>query len=136
MRHPVIVLSDNDTGAKNLLSKVSEIKKEKITHESEDSFFRITNNLYYVKTPKIDGRAESKIEDFFDRALFEIKLNGKSFNPEKLHGEDDEYGKAAFAEKVVRRNAKEINFAGFTSVLRRLVAVIDDYASGSAGTAQ
>ena len=136
LRNPVIVLSDNDAGAKNLLSVVSKITKTTITHESEDSFFRITGNLYYVKTPRIDGHAESKIEDFFEPALSKIKLNGKSFNPEKIHGEEDEYGKAAFAEKVVRRNAKEINFTGFASVLRRLVAVIDDYTSGSTEIAQ
>ena len=65
------------------------------------------------------------IEDLFDTATLETKVEGKSFNA--VASQIDvvtQYGKRVFAHRVVRAHANTINFAGFQPLLARLVAVI------------
>lgn len=134
LKHPVIVLIDNDDGAKNLLKTLSSNFGINVDLQSAEPFFHVTDNLYLVKTPEKGATDASCIEDFFEPALLATKLGGKKFNPKKDHGADGEYGKFLFAEKVVRPNAGTINFAGFAPLLDRVVAVIDDYTAKAALT--
>lgn len=127
LKHPVIVLIDNDDGAKNLLRVLSQNYGIKVELQSSKPFFHITDNLYLVKTPEKGASGASCIEDFFDPWLLATEIDGKKFNPKKDHGADGEYGKFIFAEKVVRPNASTINFANFAPLLQRIVAVIDHY---------
>ena len=85
------------------------------------------DNLYLVKTPEQGKNGMSCIEDFFDPSLLSAEINGKKFNPEKDHGADGEYGKAVFADKVIRPNADKIDFSNFAPLLERVAAVIDHY---------
>jgi len=124
LKHPVIVLIDNDDGAKDLLNVLSSNFKISVDLQSPEPFFHITHNLYLVKTP---GKGASCIENLFEPALLATVLDGKKFNPKKDHAADGEYGKFVFAEKVVRPNATTINFAGFAPLLERVVAAIDHY---------
>ncbi|MDO5642596.1 MAG: hypothetical protein Q4G26_09465, partial [Paracoccus sp. (in: a-proteobacteria)] len=64
----------------------------------------------------------------FQPALLAAKLNGKSFDPKKDHGDDTHYGKVAFAESVVRANANNVDFSGFEELLERIEAVLKHYA--------
>jgi RNA-directed DNA polymerase len=80
-----------------------------------------------VKTPALHVPGISCIEDFFDAKMLNAKLGDKTFNPKDDHDSSKEYGKAAFAEHVIRANAATIDFSRFTSILNRIVAVIDDY---------
>ena len=43
------------------------------------------------------------------------------------HRDNNEYGKAVFAEQVVKKKCSEINFEGFEGLLSRLAAVIQHY---------
>ncbi len=127
LKHPVIVLIDNDDGAKDLRKVLSQSYGIKVELQSSEPFFHITDNLYLVKTPEKGARGASCIEDLFDPSLLATEVDGKKFNPKKDHGADGEYGKFIFAEKVVRPNADTINFANFAPLLQRIVAVIDHY---------
>jgi RNA-directed DNA polymerase len=127
LKHPVIVLIDNDFGAKELFSVIGKNYQIQIETKSPDPYFHVTDNLYLVKTPERGQDGTSCIENFFNPSLLETVLDGKTFNPKKDHGADGEYGKFVFAEKVVRPNAEKIDFSGFTPLLERIEAVIDHH---------
>jgi RNA-directed DNA polymerase len=128
LKHPVIVLIDNDKGANEIFSVIKEKFAVSISVKSPDSFFHIIDNLYLVKTPERGSTGMSCIENFFDPSVLKTELNGKKFNLAKVHKADGEYGKAKFANEVVRPNADKIDFSKFAPLLDRIVAVIDNYA--------
>ena len=94
-----------------------------------DEFYYVRENMYVVPVPKIGG-APTAIENLFDPALLKTVLNGKTFD---LTGKQKDvskyYGKAIFAEHVVKKNRATINFAGFQPLLNALVHVQLDYAA-------
>ncbi len=130
MKHPVIVLIDNDDGANDIFALLRG-KKFNITinHATDLPFYHLDGPLYLVKTPAKGADNKSCPEHFFEPVVLATKLNGKSFNPDKEHEAPDEYGKVMFAEQVVRPQAGTIEFAGFDPLLSRIDAVIDDYAA-------
>ena len=129
MAHPVIVLFDNDTGLNQ--SFCGQLKKRfgvNVSHAATDPFFRLTDNLYLVKTPAVAGTATSCIEDLFDATTLGMTLNGKTFHVDKNGFDPTKHiGKAPFASKIVAPNAPTISWSGFEPLLKRLTAVIDDY---------
>ena len=127
LKHPVIVLIDNDSGAKKIFPIVRKNYSTEIDHKSSAPFFHLTDNLYLVKTPEKGSDGFSFIEDCFDSSLLQKELKGKKFNPHNDVDTDTEYGKWIFAKQVVQQNAATINFKGFAPLLERIVAVIDDY---------
>lgn len=129
MAHPVILVLDNDEGLGPVAGTIKKNFKVDITLTSTSPFYHVTNNLYVVKTPE-HPPGQSCIEDLFPPALLQVKLDGKSFNPKKAHGEDSEYGKAEFADKVVRANAHTIDFSGFVPLLERIQAVLTYHQAG------
>jgi len=130
MNHPIIVLIDNDDGAKDIF-KLLQGRSFGITigWDIDAPFYHVSGPLYLVKTPIKVADHKSRIEDFFDPALLATRIDGKTFNPNKEHDSPGEYGKVVFAEKVVWPNAHNIDFAGFDSLVSRIDAVIEDYAS-------
>jgi len=129
MGHPIIVLIDNDDGAKGIFN----LLKAKpfgiaIGLNIDSAFYHLSGPLYLVKTPIKAAEHASRIEDFFNPTLLATKIGEKIFNPEKEHEAEGEYGKVVFAEKVVRPNAHAIDFTGFEPILTRIEAVIADYA--------
>lgn len=131
--HPVIVLIDNDTGAKPVFDVIEQITKLKPTRK--EPFLHVTGNLYVVPTPYNDATNLSRIEDCFDDAIKATVVDGKTFDPGKKINTDTQYGKTVFAHKVVSRQAATINFAGFTPVLARIVSAIEAHEQKNA-TAQ
>jgi RNA-directed DNA polymerase len=133
LKHPVIVLIDNDDGANNIF-KLLQGKKFNITinHATDLPFYYLGGPLYLIKTPIKGADNKSCPEDFFDPALLATKIDGKTFNPAKEHEAPGEYGKVVFAERVVRPQAGSINFSGFDPILTRIDAVLDDYAKRKA----
>lgn len=127
LKHPVILLIDNDDGAKPIFGLLKGKYGISLNIRSAKPHFHITENLYLVKTPSIKGGGKTCIEDFFDDATRNTKVDGKSFNPNKKIDSHAEYGKLVFAEKVVRPNASKIDFSGFSRILERLESVIDAY---------
>lgn len=131
LKHPVIILIDNDDGAKDLWKVLSKHYKISVSLQSPEPFFHVTDNLYLVKTPEKGTTGESCVEDFFEPDLLATELDGQKFNAKKKHDADGEYGKFVFAEKVVRPNAGTINFSGFIPLLERIVAVTEHYVAPS-----
>jgi RNA-directed DNA polymerase len=135
MKHPVIVLIDNDEGATNIFKLLGSAKFGiTISHATDLPFYYLSGPLYLVKTPAKGVEHMSCIESFFPSVLLATKLDGKTFNPDKEHETAGEYSKARFAERIVRPQAAIIDFSGFDPLLARIDAVIDDYAKRSTGT--
>jgi hypothetical protein len=129
LAHPVIVLFDNDDGAKGLFGYAKNKGHPKIGLDSTDLFYYLGYNLYLVKTPELGGVKKSCIEDLFPPALLNTIIGGKTFDPNKEHEEAGKYGKVVFAKQVVTPNAPTIDFNGFAPLLDRLVAVLDHHAA-------
>lgn len=129
LSHPVVLLIDNDDGAKEIFSVSKELGVMHLSYKSKDLFYRFYGNLYLVKSLEmVNSNEKSCIEDLFDPAVKAIELDGKKFDPNKKNNEPKKYGKALFAEKVIRPNVATIEFNNFGPLLDRIVAVIDDYA--------
>lgn len=126
--HPVILLLDNDAGAKDLFAVIKDNYKVAITYGSTDKFFHITDNLYVVMTPHVGKKQKTCIEDMFEDALLKTELDGKKFNPDKPDI-TKEFGKHIFAEKIVRPQATALNWAGFAPLLDRIDSVLGHYKS-------
>lgn len=123
MTHPVILVLDNDNGLGPVAGIIKKNFKVDISLTTTAPFYHVTHNLYVVKTPEKPPQ-QSCIEDLFEPALLQVQLDGKPFNPKKAHGAEGEYGKAEFADKVVRANAHTIDFTGFIPLLERFEAAI------------
>ncbi len=126
MTQPMILLIDNDDGAKKILKTVKDLTKPNNV-DSKQPFIHVHRNLYLILTPLQNGASKSKIEDLFDASTKSIKLNGKSFNPLNDIDTSTNYGKAIFARKIVEERASSINFGGFVPLLDRIVQVIETY---------
>lgn len=134
LQHPVIILIDNDDGAKKVFGALNQLKIT-IDHKSTAPFYLIARNLYLIKTPEIQPNCVSQIENLFDTTVTGTKHNGKTFNMKNDTDTATEYGKSVFADYVVAPNAAKINFAGFKPLLDRLVATINDHTTRlAAGT--
>lgn len=125
--HPVIVLIDNDKGAHSIYEAIAGITKKPKPAGFAD-FIHVTKNLYVVPTPLGPKKSQTSIEDFFDPKTKALLLEGKTFNPDsKTYDPIKNYNKAKFALEVVAKNTSTINFNKFSSILDRVVKVIDDY---------
>lgn len=122
---PVILLVDNDSGAQKVLSKAGAILNQNV--DGSEDFYHLVKNLYLVVLP-LQGEPEVEIEDYFEEAVRATVWKGKRFNPNKKHGQDDEYGKEIFARQIVQANQTSIKFEGFKPLLKRLEAAINNYA--------
>ena len=127
MKHPIIVLIDNDDGAKQIFGLLRGKFGITIGHATDLPFYHLDGPLYLVKTPVRGADHKSCPEDFFEPHILDTKIDGKLFNPDKEHDAPGEYGKVVFAEKVVRPQASKIDFSGFEPLLSRVDAVIDHY---------
>ncbi len=141
-RHPVIILIDNDDGAKEILSLATEIifsckdidgtkkkkrKKEKLKIDGSKEYYHLVKNLYLIVIPKINNKS-TQIEDFFSKKIRDTILDGKTFNPENTpSGETNEYGKLVFAERVILPNQSKINFDPFKKILTPISEAIAHY---------
>ena len=126
-KFPVIVLVDNDAGAKDIYGAISGITKQKRPTGAEQ-FIRVVGNMYVVPTPLGPGGANTAIEDFFDAAMLAEPLGTKTFSRAQKFDDTKHFGKAAFAREIVEKRAESISFSKFSSILDRVVAVMADYA--------
>ncbi len=126
MRHPVILVLDNDDGAKVIFSTIKQNYRIKINHDGTHGFYHVTHNLYLVKTPHVGKKKKTCIEDMFEPSLLKTELKDKKLNLDKPDPAK-EYGKHIFAEKVVRPNAAKLKWDGFEPLLQRISDVLDHY---------
>ncbi len=125
LKNPIILLIDNDDGAKKINSAIKEIKGQSPT--STEPYIHITKNLYLIATPLEPGKSESKIEDFFDSYTKATIIAGKTFNDKNDYDTETQYGKMVFANKVVKATADKINFSEFGKILSNIALVIHDH---------
>jgi RNA-directed DNA polymerase len=125
---PVILLIDNDEGARGIYNYVSKITK---TASREAPYICVEKDLYIVATPLTANGKDTMIEDFFDTAWTATELNGKTFNPSndpKHFDNKKHYGKAYFSEHVIKKNEAKINFDKFLPLLQRIELVMQHHA--------
>ena len=127
LTNPVIILYDNDAGAKPIRNVIKELTKVRPT--GAEAFLHVIKNMYAVPTPG----DPSTIEDFFDATTKDTVSDGKTFNTGKDFDRDKHYGKMYFAHRVVRPKADTIDFAGFRPLLTNLVAAINKHKAAPPG---
>lgn len=126
--HPVIILFDNDSGAKSVLSLLEHLFK--VVPTAGKQYFHVHDNLYVMLTSPM-GTGPHYIEKCFDTATLAMTLGGKTFNPTNQELGPNEYGKGFFAEKVIAPNAQSINFSGFSTMLAEFSNIIVNHAAPS-----
>jgi RNA-directed DNA polymerase len=135
--HPVIMVIDNDDGAKDVFAVARNNGATGISWAAKDPFYHLSLNLYLVKTPEATTKPfYSTIEDAFDPALLKTPVGGKTFDRNKIHAAPGKYGKQVFAERVVKPSAPTTNLSGFNPLLDRIVAAIEHYAALTAAIAK
>lgn len=123
MQNPVILLMDRDAGASKVLNLLKGRFKKNV--DPGQPFIHTCGNLYVVTTPLPAEEKVSVIEDCFTQETKAVKIEGKTFKPDKEHGDNEHYyGKYIFA-KYVEAHAAAIDFGGFSEVLSRIAAVIE-----------
>jgi RNA-directed DNA polymerase len=120
---PIVILYDNDSGAKPICNAIKNVSGTKPTPTVP--FVHVVKNLYAVPTPLRPATESSRIEDFFDATIKATVIDGKTFNDGDGFDADKHYGKKVFAHKVVRQKAGKIDFAAFHPLLTNLTAVIN-----------
>ncbi len=133
-KYPVIILIDNDNGARgngNPFAAIKTVRQTPNSVDGDEPFYFVRDNLYVLPTPKKNGE-HTKIEDCFDKKTLDILIGGKKFNPENAKPIDDkEYGKIVFAEQVVKRMQASIDFSGFIPIFDLIFTIISDYQNRS-----
>ncbi|WP_339778525.1 retron Ec67 family RNA-directed DNA polymerase/endonuclease [uncultured Thalassospira sp.] len=120
-KFPVIILVDNDSGAKPVFEKAKNIIKSSI--DGKDEFYHITQNLYLISIPRPSPKIEMMIENLFESKILKTKIGGKELElDEKKFNKTNHYGKNIFAEKLIMQKRKEINFEQFSIILDRICA--------------
>lgn len=123
--NPVIIVIDNDKGAKEIFSQIKSITSSASPIDGSSNFYQLYEGFYVIATPAAK-KSMSMIEDFFPKALLRTKLNGKTFQPdEKKFNKDVHYSKAYFADHVVAPNYKTIDCSGFKAIFNRIEAAIE-----------
>jgi len=125
-RNPIIVVLDNDDGAKPVLDLIK--KRFKKSLPDGDRSLGVFENLYICLTSP-HGAPHHCMEDFFEAAVLSEKIGGKSFSKSNKLDTTKEYGKVWLAEKIVRPHASTINFDGFIPLLTELDSLIKKHSS-------
>lgn len=124
--NPVIILIDNDDGAKNIFSIIKSNNDNKTPVYGEENYYHVAYNLYVVAIPKLNNKSTA-IEDLFDQDLLKKEISGKTFNKNNNYDSKYHYGKYVFSKKIILPAWKEIDFSNFEMVLNRIQSVIDLY---------
>lgn len=125
---PVIILIDNDAGARSIYALIKQLTASKAEIKGDEAAYNVYQKVYVVPTPKNSGK-DSKIEDLFPPELLAKKLDGKSFNSENGDLTPHEYGKHFFAEYVVKPSRDSIDYSRFRPLLRTISDIIVNHSS-------
>lgn len=122
---PIIAIFDNDSGAIGVLQALSNIYK--VSFAPGQQFARVYGNLYVVLTSPYAKGSKHCIEHCFNAATLAMTLGGKILSLSNKELGPNEYGKAWFAEKVVKPNASTIDFSGFSELLTTISTIISTH---------
>ena len=123
-RNPVILIFDNEQNTDRPLKKFK--KDAKIQDVNIKNWINISGNLYLVTNPIVNGKDECEIEDLFSESTLNTLIGGKSFSRNSKSENDKYYGKAIFADYVMK-NYQKIDFSNFVPFLDSINSVLDDY---------
>jgi hypothetical protein len=126
LKHPVIVLVDNDSGSAPVFAAMKQ-QKINVSQSTTDDFYHVCFNLYVVKTPEIGSVGTSTIENFLDDAALSEKIQGRTLSLAKEYDRAKHFGKMELADLIIRPRYASLDFGGFVPLLDRLVSVIKDY---------
>jgi len=114
---PVIIIVDNDSGAKglkNLLGISNEVPSYKLFHKQMYVLF-------------IDKKENTAIENLFDEDLLTVEIEGKKFKVDKTDKENDKYfGKHIFSQQIILPNYEKINFDRFKPIFNNILKIISE----------
>ena len=121
----VILLVDNVNSAADEIFKTIKKATGKDLPKT-DPYVLVAGNMYVVLTPLMNGAKQSEIEDCFDASILNLNLGGKTFSTDQKADPNLHFGKHILSQ-YVRENAAKIDFTGFSGVLDRISAAIEDY---------
>jgi hypothetical protein len=122
--NPVIVIFDNDNGSNAVISAIK--KHYKLDMPNGAQYLRVYDNLYVLLTSS-KGSPSHCIEHFFSATTLAKTLSGKKLSLSNKKLKEDEYGKAWFAEKIVKPYYKDIEFSGFSGLLDPISEIIQNH---------
>jgi RNA-directed DNA polymerase len=115
---PVVLVVDNDTGAKSICGSAKSLTKKDARSEP---FLHLSENLYLVVLPVREGKPESEIEDFMGVQIDGIRLDGKTFSPKG--DSDTHFGKHKLSQHI-EANGQKFDFTGLAPILDRISAAV------------
>mgnify|MGYP006909082538 CR=1 FL=1 len=125
---PVIIVVDNDSGPRGKNGVYAKLKKYGINGaDGSARYYYITKNLYLVPLPKDAAGKDIAFEDLFDAGTLSKVHKGKKFNRKNKIDEEKEFGKVVFANQIVKKHRKEIDFSKFEPLLDIFLDVFKDY---------
>ncbi len=130
---PILILADNDDGFKGIFNTVKDLSKGNKPNQNSE-YFDLGFNVYVVPTPLL-GKEKSMIENFFDAATLNRKIDEKSFHKDgNGFDKSKHYSKQVFATQVVMKDHATLNFNGFVPLLTLLREVLVVHKAKQAGT--
>lgn len=124
LKFPVIILVDNDDGPRKINNLISSTFK---LNTFPGVPVVINTNLVYARTPELEGKKDTSVEDFFSEEIKGMKIRGKTFSPKNDDESIAHYGKKIFSEEIVLKKRKSLDFNSFKPILDLLVEAIDLY---------
>ncbi|WP_139365739.1 hypothetical protein [Shouchella patagoniensis] len=129
-RNPVFLLFDNESVASKKprplrkFINYADLKQGRIDTLLNTRMLNISNNLYVLTVPLINGNTECEIEDLLDQSTLNYMKDGKTFRrDEKEFNDAKHYGKKIFSE-YINENYLIINFSNSKEVLDNIESAI------------
>lgn len=94
------ILVDNDPGGKDIGEVISNIIKKQV--KWTEPYIHVVANLYMTPTPLAAGATESAIEDFISPQTLGTVIGRKMLRRNLPFDPSLHYGKAIFAEQVIK----------------------------------
>jgi retron-type reverse transcriptase len=114
---PIIIIIDNDDGAKKI-KKLLEIS-------NEVPYYKLFHRQMYILF--VDKKENMAIEKLFDEELLNVEIEGKKFKADKTDKENDKYfGKYVFSQKVILPNYEKINFDRFKPIFNNILEIMSE----------
>lgn len=122
---PVILVFDNEinTKGKPLYKFAAYVGMTDAAKADlkKNLYVKISDNLYVLTNPMVNGANESEIEDLFDNETLSTIIDGRSFSRK---GEKGYYVKETFS-KYIASHYKSVDFSRFKPLLDNLQRVIN-----------
>lgn len=124
-RRRVIILVDNDDGLNHLRKTLKNVYKLDIKHSDQNSFFKLEDNFYLIKTPSLPQKLETAIEDFLPPNALVDLVTGKTFSADKNYDTKRHFGKVDLGRKIYQQR-HALQLSTLNPILRRIDSALKD----------